>query len=48
MKDYNEVEIDDLFFGRPPETKDFHNTLSKILENIVQVKKIPLERRTYD
>ena len=46
--DYNEVEIDDLFFGNPPPKKDFHNALNRIFENIREVKKIPVKDRTYD
>lgn len=45
---YDEVEIDDLFFGNPPTKNDFHNALNRIVENIIEVKKIPLTDRTYD
>lgn len=31
---YEEEEIDDLFFGSPPNKTEFHNTLNKILNNI--------------
>ncbi len=34
MLRYNNAVIDDMFFGNPPKTKDFHQTLHKILSNI--------------
>ncbi len=34
MLKYNLAEIDDMFFGEPPNKKDFHIALNKILENI--------------
>lgn len=39
-------EIDDMFFGNPPEKKDFHSALQRILINIRELKKIPIEKRT--
>ena len=47
MKDYDEIDLDHMFFGNPPEMNDFHIALAKILENIVDVKKIPAKNRTY-
>lgn len=34
MLKYNIADIDDMFFGEPPQKKDFHNALNKILINI--------------
>ena len=34
MLTYDEVDLDDIFFGEPPETEAFHIALNKILENI--------------
>jgi len=48
MKSYEEIDLDDMFFGNPPEMKDFHIALTKILDNIVEVKKTPSKNRTYD
>ena len=48
MKRYDEVDIDDMFFGNPPEMKDFHKALSKIIDNIEEVKKIPFKNRTHE
>jgi len=48
MKSYDEIDLDDMFFGNPPEMNDFHIALTKILDNIVEVKKILTENRTYD
>ena len=41
-------EIDDIFFGNPPEINEFQLALKRILENIDRLEKIPLEKRTYD
>ncbi|MEO8960973.1 MAG: hypothetical protein ABI325_03775 [Ginsengibacter sp.] len=34
MLRFSNADIDDMFFGNPPKTKDFHNALHKILGNI--------------
>ncbi|MBW6480496.1 MAG: hypothetical protein K0B37_13800 [Bacteroidales bacterium] len=41
-------EIDDIFFGNPPEIYEFQLALKRILKNIDRLEKIPLEKRTYD
>jgi hypothetical protein len=48
MKKYGKIDLDDMFFGNPPEMNEFQITLKKILDNIVELKKIPTEYRTYD
>ena len=48
MKKYNEIDLDDMFFGNPPEIIEFQIALKKILNNIVELKKIPTENRIYD
>lgn len=48
MKIYGEIDLDDMFFGNPPEMNKFQTVLKKILDNIVELKKIPTENRTYD
>ena len=40
--------MDDMFFGNPPDEKDFRNTLLKILDNINQVRQIPIEKRVFE
>jgi len=47
MKSYDEIDLDDIFFGNPPERKAFDKVLQTILKNIEEVKKIPLEKRNY-
>ena len=47
MKNYDEINLDDMFFGNPPKMNDFHNALRKIIENINRVKEIPTKKRTY-
>ena len=34
MLRYDDIEIDDMFFGEPPTMKSFYKILNKILENI--------------
>lgn len=48
MKTYDHVDFDDMFFGNPPEMIKFQAALKRILDNIVELKKIPTEKRTYD
>lgn len=39
MKKYDEICLDDMFFGNPPKIKDFHDALNKITDNIARIKK---------
>ena len=48
IKKYDEIDLDYIFFGNPPEKDQFHEALNKILINIEKVKKIPIEKRTHD
>ena len=41
-------EIDDLFWGNPPEKEKLLLTCKKILKNIEKVKSIPIEKRKFD
>jgi len=41
-------ELDDLFWGNPPEKEKLEFTCRKILENIENVKTIPIEKRKFD
>jgi len=41
-------ELDDLFWGNPPEKVKFDLTCKKILENIEKIKSIPIEKRKFD
>ncbi|WP_150452651.1 hypothetical protein [Arenibacter lacus] len=41
-------EIDDLFWGNPPEKDKLELTCKNILENIEKVKSIPIEKRNFD
>jgi hypothetical protein len=47
MKNFDEIDLDDMFFGNPPIINGFHNALRKIIKNINEVKEIPTEKRTY-
>ncbi|MCF8297220.1 MAG: hypothetical protein K9J13_06725 [Saprospiraceae bacterium] len=48
MKKYDKIDLDDMFFGNPPKMNNFHAALTRICDNIVKLKKIPIENRTYD
>ncbi|MBY0481188.1 MAG: hypothetical protein K2Q21_07525 [Chitinophagaceae bacterium] len=37
MLTYDEVDMDDMFFGEPPVKKEFHIALNKILTNISEL-----------
>ncbi|RUA09202.1 MAG: hypothetical protein DSY82_06200 [Flavobacteriia bacterium] len=41
-------ELDDIFWGNPPDKEKLDCTCKKILENIEKVKKIPIEQRNFD
>lgn len=44
LEDY---ELDDLFWGNPPDKEKLNFTLRKIINNIEEVKHIPIEKRHY-
>jgi len=48
IKKYDEIAIDDMFFGNPPGKEEFHKALERILVNIRELKKIPIDKRNYD
>lgn len=48
MKKYDHADLDDMFFGNPPKMNKFQTALKRIFNNIVELKKIPTEKRTYD
>ena len=41
----DDYELDDLFMGNPPDKEKLNFTLQKIIGNIEQIKKIPIEKR---
>ena len=48
MRKYDDIDLDDMFFGNPPEMSKFQSALKRILDNIAELKSIPTEKRTYD
>ncbi len=38
MEKYDDIDLDEVFFGNPPKVKKFHTALERILDNIVQLK----------
>ena len=43
-----DCELEDLFWGNPPDKNKLINSCKKILENIEKVKTIPFEKRKFD
>ncbi len=48
MKEYDDINLDNMFFGNLPNMNNFHIALKRLLDNIVELKKIPTEHRKYD
>ena len=48
MKKLDEIGLEDMFFGNPSKTDQFHQVLDTILDNIEDVKKIPIEQRKHE
>ena len=44
----DDYELDDLFWGNPPDIEKLHFTLQTIIANIEHIKKTPIENRHYD
>ena len=36
MKKYDDIDLDDMFFGNPPKMNNFYIALKRILDNIVE------------
>ncbi len=47
MIKYDKFDLDEMFYGAPPKTSVFHTTLKGILVNLKELKKTPVEKRTY-
>jgi hypothetical protein len=48
IKELEDEELDDLFFGEEYDKDELIIALDKIIANIAQVKKIPKDKRVYD
>lgn len=48
IMDVKDYELDDFFWGNPPEKESLAYTLNKILRNIEKIKSIPIEKRKFD
>lgn len=44
----DDSELDDLFWGNPPNKEKLNYTLQKIISNIEEIKQTPIEKRHYD
>lgn len=50
MENYDDIDLDDMFFGNPPKIEFFQATLKRILQNIDNMKKRTIkknEKKTY-
>ncbi|TVZ27848.1 hypothetical protein JM83_2913 [Gillisia sp. Hel_I_86] len=47
LDDFEKI-IDDIFYGESVIEKEFRKTLDKILSNIDEIRKTPMEQRDYD
>ncbi len=48
IRQADDWELDDLFWGNPPDKEKLNFTLQTIIANIKHIKKIPIENRHYD
>ncbi len=48
IMEYEDYELEVVFWGNPPDRKKLNATLNKILVNIKQVQSIPENKRKYD
>ena len=48
IRQADDWQLDDLFFGNPPDKEQLDMTCKKILANIEKVKSIPIEKRKFD
>lgn len=47
IMEIEDYELDDLFWGNPIDKEKLHFTLKSILENIENIKSIPIEKRKF-
>ena len=45
---FDEDELDEVFSGEVPDRNELEATLNRIVQNIKEIKKIPLNKRHYD
>jgi hypothetical protein len=48
IKSINNSNLSDIFFSSPQDKKHLHSALEKILNNMLEVEKIPENKRHYD
>ncbi len=46
IEKYDQIDLDDMFYGNPPAMNEFHLILKRILDNIAQLKRKNKELRT--
>jgi hypothetical protein len=47
VNDFDDI-IDNIFYGQPVNEKVFRKTLSKLLTNIAEIRKTPIEQRQFE
>lgn len=45
---FDDEELEDLFYGNPPDKTALAGSLNTILENIIAVREIPFDQRTFN
>ena len=48
IMEFDDINLDDFFFGNPPDNEKLNNTLKNILTNIEKIRAIPIEKRKFD
>ncbi len=48
IQELDKFDLSDMFFGSPPDIEYLLSTLKKILTNILEVEKIPEDKRHYE
>ena len=48
IKELDKFDLSYMFFGSPPVVKDLYVVLDKILKNITEIEKIPVNNRHYE
>jgi len=48
IRDSDDEDLYDIFWGNPPDKKELYRTFDNILKNIEEVEAIPIEKRKFD
>jgi uncharacterized protein YyaL (SSP411 family) len=48
IMELDDYDLEECFWGYPPNKEKLHLTLKKIISNITEIKRIPIDKRHYD